>query len=117
MLIPDFPSWRQAPDVRAQPEMLIVAWRVFKDQSGERFLVGLLPNGITLRTTTPIVIVNVVSRSWLTQSGRLYQTPGPPTQDIQLQETMRLLVQAGGVCGALSDATEEIWAAMQRAVQ
>ena len=117
MLILDFSSWRDAPSVSMQPEVMIAAWRVFKDQGDERFLVGLLPNGITLRTTTPIVIVNVVSRSWLTQSGRLYQTPGPPTQDIQLQETMRLLVQAGGVCGALSDATDEIWAAMQRAVQ
>ena len=117
MLILDFSSWRDAPDVRTQPQMCITAWRVFEDQGSDRFLVGLLPNEITLRTTTAIVMVDPVSRTWLTQSGRLYQTPDPPTQDIQLQKTMRLLVQAGGVCGALSDATEEIWAAMQRAVQ
>ena len=109
--------WSDAPSVSIQPKLMIAAWRVFEDQAGERFLVGLHPNGTTIRTTTAIERVDPVSRTWLTQSGRLYQTPGPPTQDIDLQETMRLLVQVGGVCGELSDATNEICTAMARAIK
>ena len=109
--------WSDAPTVSIQPKLVITAWRVFEDQVGERFLAGLHPNGTTIRTTTVIVKVDPINRTWQTQSGRLYQTPGPPTQDINLQETMRVLVQAGGVCGALSDATDEICTAMARAIE
>lgn len=116
-LLIDFASWRQAPDVSVQPKMALTAWRLFEVEGRERFLVGVLPNQKTLRVTTQIQTVDPVSRTWRTQSGRLYETPSPPTENPQLHEQMRLLICASGIHGAVLDVTDEVWNAMQSAVQ
>ena len=115
-LLIDFASWRQAPNVSVQPKMMLTVWRLFEIE-GERFLVGVIPDQKTLRVTTPIQTVDPVSRTWRTQSGRLYETPSPPTQNHQLQEQMRLLVYASGIHGAVLDVTDDVWNAMQSAIQ
>lgn len=110
-------SLRPAPDVSVQPAMLLTDWRVIAGQGGDRFLLGLLSNQKTLRITTAIQTVDPVTRTWRTLSGRFYETPSPPTQNLQLQEKMRLLVCADGIHGPVLDVTDDVWTAMQSAVQ
>lgn len=116
-LLIDFSSLRPAPDVSAQPRMQLSNWRVFTGHQGEHFLLGLLPGRGTLRITTAIQAVNPITRVWRTQSGRHYETPGPPTQDGQLREQMGLMARSSGLPDDSRDDTDAIWTAMQRAVQ
>lgn len=78
-----FVFFRHAPDVLAQPRMVLSDWRLFDDGQGY-FLAGLLPNGRTMRVTTPIQSVDRASRTWRTSSGRVYETPQPPTASSDL---------------------------------
>lgn len=110
-------SWRPAPDVNAQPRMQLTNWRLLMDYEGARFLVGILPSQHTLRITTAIQAVDRVSRTWRTQSGRVYETPGPPTDDRKLREQMGRLARASGLGEGSRDVTDVVWRAMQRAVQ
>lgn len=91
----DWASWRQAPEVRAQPTMVLTHWRVFTNARGERFLTGMLLNQSTLRITTTIQGVDLVSRMWRTQSGRVYETPGPPAESLALCQVLALMVRIG----------------------
>lgn len=113
----DLSTWRPAPDVSAQPKIQLAYWRVLMDYAGTRYLVGLLPNNATLRITTAIKTSELVSRTWRTQSGRVYETPGAPTEDWQLREQMSLLARASGLGEGSRDVTAVVWRAMQRAVQ
>lgn len=116
-LIIDFSTWRCAPDVSTQPRVQLADWRVLMDYEGERFLVGILPSRATLRITTPLRAIDPSTRMWVTQSGRVYETPGPPTEDRQLREQMGLLARANGLGEGSRDVTAIVWRAMQRAAQ
>lgn len=116
-LLMDLSSWRPAPDVSAQPRMVLAHWRAFMDAHGERFLVGMLPNHSTLRITTPVQSVDLVSRTWLTESGRVYETPGPPAESLALCQAMALMMHIEEPTAHPGDVTETVWAGMQRAVQ
>lgn len=99
---------RPAPDVAAQPVTVLAPWRIV-EADGKHYLAGVLPNGYTLRASTPVQSFDVHRRTWLTLSGRVYETPGPPSADSHLIDA--LLVFASAHCGAqiLSDRTEEFW--------
>lgn len=116
-LIIDFSTWRCAPDVSAQPRLELADWRVLMDYEGERFLIGILPNRATLRITTSLRAIDPGTRMWVTQSGRVYETPGPPTESTQLREQMARLARATGLGEGSRDVTAAVWRAMQRAVQ
>ena len=116
-LIIDFSSWRCAPDVSVQPRVELADWRVLMDYEGERFLVGILPSRATLRITTALRAIDPSTRMWVTQSGRVYETPGPPSENTQLREQMGVLARASGLGEGSRDVTAAVWRAMQRAVQ
>ena len=113
----DLFTWHPAPDVSTQPKMILTHWRVFINAQGERFLTGVLPNGSTLRVTTPIQAVDLVSRMWRTQSGRIYETPGPPAESLELCQALALMVGIVDPSTHPDDVTDVFWADMQRAVQ
>jgi hypothetical protein len=113
----DFSYWRLAPNVSAQPRLQLSDWRVITNHQGKQFLLGLLPGMGTLRITTTIHAVDPVTRVWRTQSGRYYETPGPPTRCDQLRKQMSLLARASGLAEWRGDDADTIWQAMQRAVQ
>jgi len=113
----DLSTWRPAPDVSRQPTTVLTHWRVFINARGERFLTGMLPNESTLRITTPIEAVDLVSRIWRTQSGRVYETPGPPAESLALCQVLALMVRIGDPSTHPGDVTDLFWAGMQRAVQ
>ena len=110
-------SWRLAPDVNAQPTMVLAHWRVFMDAGGERFLAGMLPNQATLRITSPIQAIDLVSRTWLTESGRAYETPGPPAASVLLRQMLALLMRTEDPTAHPEDVTDTVWTGMQRAVR
>ena len=116
-LIIDFSTWRCAPDVSAQPRLELADWRVLMDYEGERFLIGILTNRATLRITTVLRAIDPSTRVWVTQSGRVYETPGPPTEDRQLREQMGWLARASGLGEGSRDVTDVVWRAMRRVVQ
>ena len=116
-LIIDFSTWRCAPDVSAQPRIELADWRVLMDYEGERFLIGILPNRATLRITTALQAIDPSMRVWVTQSGRVYETPGPPTGDRQLREQMGRLARVSGLGEGSCDVTDVVWRAMRLAVQ
>ena len=113
----DFSTWRCAPDVSAQPTIELADWRVLMDYEGERVLNGLLPNRATLRITTALRAIDPSTRVWVTQSGRVYETPGPPTGDRQLREQMGRLARVSGLGEGSRDVTDVVWRAMRLAVQ
>lgn len=113
----DWASWRPAPDVNAQPTMVLAHWRVFMDSGGDRFLAGILPNQATLRITSPVQAIDPVSRTWLTESGRVYEAPGPPTDNVELCQVLALMVCIGDPTAHPKDVTDTVWVRMQRAVQ
>lgn len=110
-------SLRPAPDVNAQPTMVLAHWRVFMDAGGERFLAGILPNQATLRITSPIQAIDLVSRTWLTKSGRVYETPARPTESVVLRQVLALLMRTEDPTAHPEDVTDTVWAGMQCAVQ
>ena len=113
----DLSTWRPAPDVSTQPTMVLTHWRLFTNAQGECFLTGMLPNHSTLRITTPIEAVDLVSRMWRTQSGRVYETPGPPAESLALCLALALMVRIGDPSTHPGDVTDLFWTGMQRAVQ
>jgi hypothetical protein len=97
---------RQAPDVLAQPRVLLSDWRVF-DAGAGCFLAGLLPNGTTMRFTTPIQSVDPAARIWRTWSGRVYETPLPPTTDSELRFLLETTAAAFARGAPITDHTDE----------
>lgn len=113
MWVLDTSSIRPAPSVLSQSQMQLLEWRVLALQDGNRILVGFLPGGTTMRSTSPLVALDPIRRTWITQSGREYQTVGAPSADIQLIDAFKGFVSAGGVNGDISDVTEEFLPTMQ----
>lgn len=84
---------RNAPDVHEQPHVVLTDWQVFDDGQA-CYLAGLLPNGHTLRVTTAVKSVRVASRTWITSSGRVYKTQGPPASDSALMAMLERMATA-----------------------
>lgn len=68
---------RAAPNVMEQPRVTLDSWMVLQDLEG-CFLVGVVRATGKLRFTTHVVEVNDAQRTWVTSSGRIYDTPGLP---------------------------------------
>lgn len=99
---------RKAPDVLEQPRVLLSDWRVFDDGHG-CFLAGLLVNGTTMRFTTRVESVDTRSRTWRTSSGRVYETPSPPTTDTDLRLLLETSAAATLGGARLTDCTDQVW--------
>ena len=109
-------SMRQAPSVAHQPYVELTDWHVIECQGIQRFLLGLLPGKETMRITTNIQTVDFATRTWITQSGRTYYTPGGPTSDAALTGEMRVFAKSSGIHGEIKDVSEELWTAMRRSI-
>jgi hypothetical protein len=108
-----FKSRRAAPSVESQSLAQLLHWRALQRDDGHRILVGILAGGQTMRHTTPLKFIDPITRSWITQSGRRYQTVGAPTNDQLLMELQKRFVHECGIGGELNDVTDEIPPTMQ----
>ena len=116
MIVTDLASQRQAPNVDKQPQVVLVCWRLFEVARAQYCLTGIVPELMVLRITSLIQAFDPALRTWTTSSGRMYETPGPPTRDSALRADMLRLACASGIPGDIHDVSDEVWTAMQRAV-
>ena len=76
--------WR-TPDVSAQPEILLIRWRVIEILTGnlqlERHFIGYNFKDREGRVSTAIQKMDFVARRGVTRSGRVYELKGPPGRD------------------------------------
>ena len=77
---------------------------------------GIVPDLRVLRITSLIQAFDPAMRTWITSSGQMYETPGPPTRDSALRADMLRLACASGIPEDMRDVSDEVWTAMQRAV-
>ncbi|MES2785005.1 MAG: hypothetical protein V4684_06040 [Pseudomonadota bacterium] len=76
---------RAAPTVLQQPRVVLEGWVAF--QGLERcLLVGMNQETAKLRFTTHIIEVSAGRRTWVTSSGRVYETPSWPEGSAALRE-------------------------------
>ena len=94
MIVTNFASQRQAPNVDKQPQVVLVCWRLFEVARAQYCLTGIVPELMVIRITSLIQAFDPALRTWITSSGRMYETPGPPTRDSALRADMLRL--AGG---------------------
>ena len=116
MIVTNFASQRQAPNVDKQLQVVLVCWRLFEVARAQYCLTGIVPELMVLRITSLIKAFDPALRTWITSSGRMYETPGPPTRDSALRADMLRLACASGIPGDIHDVSDEVWTAMQRAV-
>jgi len=116
MFAAEFASQRLAPNVDKQPQIFLACWRLFEVSGAQYCLAGIVPSLRVLRITSFIQAFDPAMRAWLTSSSRLYETPGPPTQNIALHADMHRLIRTSGISGDISDVSDQYWNAMQRAV-
>lgn len=115
MIVTNFASQRQAPNVDNQPQVVLVYWRLFEVKTAQYCLAGIVPDLMVLRITTLIQAFDPAMRTWITSSGRMYETPGPPTGDSALRADMLRLAFSSGILGDIRDVSDEFWTVMQHA--
>jgi len=105
---------RRAPDVSAQPRMALSGWRILDLGHGQEILCGWLPNGSTLRKTSPIAWFSQSLREIVTSSGRRYELVGPPATDPESLVLMAWHLEASGcdVADEIADITSLYWGAI-----
>ncbi|MGF6442610.1 hypothetical protein QF001_008450 [Paraburkholderia youngii] len=69
--------WRPAP-VAKEPELTLVSWRVMQTEVGECHFVGIRPDHLTGRVSSPIHRLDMKSLVGVTSNGRVYRLVGPP---------------------------------------
>jgi hypothetical protein len=102
-----FVSLRIAPDVDREPSVHPAAWRIIRAAAGAHHIVALTEAG-SLRLTSPIRSINVVTRIAETESGRVYEIEDGPARD---PETVELLMArpAFGLQGGYEDVSDAVW--------
>lgn len=73
--------WQSRP-VDQVPEVVLGEWRVLETASGSRHLVGLRHSKGTVRVSSAIISIDLVSRICTTCSGRKYVLDGGPSADL-----------------------------------
>ena len=96
-----FVNERDAPPVSVQPLVSIRYWRAFEAASGQKHLLIVLQSG-SLRITSSIAAVDLLTSTLITQSGRRYQLLDAPEQ----RQTERAILAAYAVSAGLANATD-----------
>lgn len=102
---------RDVPPVASQNDLALTDWQIREKEGGDRFLLGLMPNGWTIRMTSAIQRLDPVGRTVQTGSGRRYQLSGSPTRAPALLGMMAISAVANGLQASV-DVTEEVWKAI-----
>jgi hypothetical protein len=103
-----------APEVSEQPPVWLREWRALRDADQHLYLFGLRPESTTVRMTTTIRSADYRTRTWMTQSGRLYVAEVAPGE-LLTPEVLELAACVHGLAGPIEDVTDFVWAEMLRA--
>lgn len=101
------PIW----EVRSQPGITLIRWRVFETELKERHLVGYCLETHKGRVSSAIQSFNTTTRLAVTRSGRAYELVGPPSQDLDALYVWRVWSEKNNVEG-YTDVTARIAAAV-----
>jgi hypothetical protein len=104
----EFVNERDAPPVAVQPEVLVLSWRVFQLNNGDRHLFAILDSG-SLRMTSALASFNVVRGMLTTKSGRHYKLCGPPEEGTVQLAMMHAYALRAGLLDPV-DVSDELWA-------
>lgn len=88
--------WR-ARSIDDVPEVILVRWRVFETERGERHFVGTRRDRWTGRVSSAIVEFDVASRTGVTRSGRRYVLEGDSGMSVDADYTWAVWCRANGV--------------------
>lgn len=102
---------REAPPVAEQPVVRIQHWRLIEER-GLIHLAGWINGAITIRLTSPVRDVNLAARQVTTDSGRLYELAGPPTDDADRLVLIAARLASVGAVWQGIDVSDRIWADM-----
>jgi len=69
---------RRVAAIHAEPDIVLIRWRVLQTDQGDRHLVGARADDFDGRVSTAVLSLDVSRQVAVTQSGRIYQLSGPP---------------------------------------
>lgn len=101
------PIW----EVRSQPGITLIRWRVFETELKERHLVGYCLETHKGRVSSAIQSFSTTTRLAVTRSGRAYELVGPPSQDLDALYVWRFWSEKNNVEG-YTDVTARIAASV-----
>lgn len=79
------------------PEVILVRWRVFETEGGERHFVGTRADRWTGRVSSAIVEFDMTTRTGVTRSGRRYVLEGASGMSVDADYTWSVWCRANGV--------------------
>lgn len=88
--------WR-ARSIDDVPEVILVRWRVFETEGGERHFVGTRRDRWTGRVSSAIVEFDMTTRTGVTRSGRRYVLEGASGISVDANYTWAVWCRANGV--------------------
>lgn len=71
------PMWN-VEDVKGEPQIVLIRWRVLETDTGERHLVGTREDDLTGRVSTAVTNFDPGRMLAATESGRIYRLRGAP---------------------------------------
>jgi hypothetical protein len=110
-----FHNMRDVPVLASEPTVRPLAWRIVRSSTGSSHLVAVV-HSRSLRMTSPLQNADVVSRTVITQSGRVYELDAGPADDPQTVVMLmaRARLELHDDC---EDVSVQIWNQMLRLAQ
>jgi hypothetical protein len=84
-------------DVKGEPEIVLVRWRILETGSGERHLVGAREDDFTGRVSTAVMTFDPLRMVATTRSGRTYQLRGEPGYNADAQYVWEQWCSVNGI--------------------
>jgi hypothetical protein len=94
--------------INAEPDIVLIRWRVLQTDQGSRHLAGARADIFDGRVSTAIVSFDVSERVAVTQSGRIYQLSGPPGHSEDAQYVWERWCVANNIT-SYEDVTSSFW--------
>lgn len=102
------PIW----EVRSQPGITLVRWRVFETELKERHFSGYCPETHKGRVSSAIQSFDPTTRLAVTRSGRIYELVGSPSQVLDALYVWRVWSEKNNV-ESYTDVTDHIAASVK----
>jgi len=90
------PIWT-SHSVSAEPEIVLIRWRVLETKNGDRHFVGARADDLTGRVSSTIVQFDAQRRSGVTLSGRIYELSGEPGLNLDADYVWDMWRRANGI--------------------
>jgi len=99
--------WRVAP-AKEHPEAVLVSWRVFELENGDRHFCGRETLYREGRVTSRVVSFDPKSRQGITRSSRCYELQGPPGHNADALYVWDYWCRVNGITQC-TDVTDQVY--------